>query len=457
MKKYIGTKQFYIAVFSLIIPIMLQQLFVSLAGYVDSLMVNNYGGNANAYNGVSAANRLIFVFNFAFMGLGAAASVFISQFFGAGKDDKVKETIRISLLFSIIFGIISLIIMIICGNRIIDLFIQNPESRKYGYDYLYYLRFGIILMVVNTVLANTFRNLRLPKVSLFAAVMGIIANIFFNYCLIYGNFGFKELGASGASIGTVISKIIEFSIFIIVLIFRKEEYFKGLFKIFNFSKQLIINFIKKGMPLILNELCWALGMILVIKFYTYKNDLWYNAYAYSQNISDLFFIVFSGLGTGIAVFMGNTLGQGKFDKALKEFNWFRGLSLLMGITLGLLMAISSPFIVLLFNPEPETKILVIKILRVTSIFITVYCFTATNFFTLRAGGDTVRAFIVDQSPTYFICLPIAIILGVNAQRFSLTVVEIYFIAHLSDVVKLILGNIFIKQKKWLKNLTTQYS
>ena len=55
-KKFIGTKVFYKQVFIIILPIMLQQLLMNLAGYVDNVMINSFGGNANAYNGVNAAN-----------------------------------------------------------------------------------------------------------------------------------------------------------------------------------------------------------------------------------------------------------------------------------------------------------------------------------------------------------------------------------------------------------------
>ena len=90
MKKYLGDRRFYRQFLTLIIPIMLQQLFVSIAGYVDNLMINSYGGNELAYNGVSAANRLMFVCNFVWMGLAATASIFIAQYFGAKDEQNVK-------------------------------------------------------------------------------------------------------------------------------------------------------------------------------------------------------------------------------------------------------------------------------------------------------------------------------------------------------------------------------
>ena len=106
MKKFIGDKNFYKRVFVIIIPIMLQQLFLSLAGYIDNIMINSYDELHCAYNGVSAANRLMFVCNFVWLGLIAAVNIFTAQFFGANDQKKVKETLRFSIYVSILFAIL---------------------------------------------------------------------------------------------------------------------------------------------------------------------------------------------------------------------------------------------------------------------------------------------------------------------------------------------------------------
>ena len=114
-------------------------------------------------------------------------------------------------------------------------------------------------------------------------------------------------------------------------------------------------------------------MVLLAMFYTYKNDIWYNAYGYSQNVSELFNIVFAGLGNGTAVFIGASLGRGDFDQALRDSYRFKGLGIMMGVIVGTLMLILSPVIVSLFNPTDEVRQLTISLLTVSGIFTGVYC------------------------------------------------------------------------------------
>lgn len=454
IKKYIGNKEFYLTVFSLIIPIMIQQLFVSIAGYVDNLMINNYGGSMHAYNGVSAANRLMFVCNFVWMGFASSASIFIAQYFGAKKEEKVKEAIVLSVIIAIVVGIISMLVIQFFGNYIVNSFVQEPEARAYGYQYLKYLKYGTVIISINIALGSAFRSVRLPFIAMIASIVGIIINIFLNWGLIFGNLGFPELGAGGAAIATIISKTVELLILIVMVVFVKEECFKGLIRKVKVSKEIWISFFKKAVPLVSNELLWSLGMILFAKYYTYQNDVWYNAYGYSQNISDLFFIVFAGLGTGTAVIIGNRLGKGEFEEVEKEFYHFRGLGIIMGLTVGGLMFLTAPLTSMMFTTEPVTQNLVIGILRITAVFTAVYCYNSVSFFTLRAGGDSFRAFVLDQAPTYLIGLPICMGLGMNAKNLGLSIIQVYFIAHILDVSKIFLGNYFIRKKRWLQNLTT---
>ena len=455
MKKYIGDKRFYKQVFTLILPIMLQQLFVSIAGYVDNLMINEYGDGPLAYNGVSAANRLMFVCNFVWMGLAATASIFIAQYFGAKNKEKIKESIRLSLVVEMIFGVIGALVLLLFGQMVVNSYVQDPMSREFGYDYIKVMATGVIFIALNTALSNSLRSVKKATLPLVSGVIGIIVNVCLNYCFIFGNFGFPELGATGAAIATVISKVVEFVVFVVAIIVMKEENFKGLLKSLKISKNLVKEYIKKGIPLVTNELLWALGMVILTAMYTYKNDLWYNAYSYSQNISDLFFIVFAGIGTGTAVIVGESLGKSDFERAEKDFYSMKGLSIMMGAFVGVLMIITSPYISLMFEPTLEVKEMMIKVLNVTAICCAIYCYNSVSFFVLRSGGDTTRAFILDQTPTYLIAIPLAAILGINASKWGLALPLIYLITHSSDVFKIFLGNYFVNKKTWLVNLTTE--
>ena len=128
---------------------------------------------------------------------------------------------------------------------------------------------------------------------------------------------------------------------------------------------------------------------------------------------------------------------------------------MMGGFVGILMMITGPYIANLFNPTPESKKILVEVLNVTGIFCAIYCYNSVSFFVLRSGGDTTRAFILDQTPTYVIGIPLAIIFGLNAKAWGLSLGVIFLITHFNDVFKIFLGNYFVNKKKWLTNITTE--
>ena len=453
LKKYIGTKIFYKQVFIIILPIMLQQLLMNLAGYVDNVMINSYGGNANAYNGVNAANRFIFVCNFIFIGLAACASIFIAQYFGAKNKDKINESVRLGLIVSLIFGFLCFGAITLFGNNVVNLFVQSEDIRAYGYEYLRYIRYGVILSAIIVTFGTAFRSVGRPKVALINAIIGIVVNVFFNWCMIFGHLGFSPMGAKGAAIATDLSRVAELVGYVILILFEKKSWFYGCFKKIRISLPLVREYIKRAIPLVFNELLFSIGAVLLARYCTYKNDTWYNAYAYAQNISELFFIVFAGLGNGTGIIIGSALGNDELDKALEYSFYFKGLAVMMGLIVGVLMIILAPLIAKLFNPSDEVYPLLMSILRITAICMAIYCYNSVCFFILRAGGDAVKAFILDQIPTYIISVPIAVIFGINASKLGIGLVAVYALTHIADFLKIFMANFFVSKKTWLVNIT----
>ena len=381
LKEFFGDKKFYKLTFAIILPIMVQQLLLSVAGYIDSLMINGYGGSSTAaYDGVSAANRMVFVLNFIWLGFAITASIFIAQYYGAKNESKVKESLQLSLIVSVIIGIVSFFIIQLFGESIVNAYIQDPIRRQFGYDYLNYFKWGSVITAVNLTFASAFRSIKRPNVALYASLSGILVNVFLNYCLIFGKLGFPEMAASGAALATVISRVEETLVFIGVVIFSKNQFInKHIFVKFNITKDLTKQYFKKGIPVVLNEVLWSLGMVLFTLFYTYKNDVWYNAYAISQNISDLFFIIFSGLGNGSAVIIGNSLGKSDFEQAKKDGKRLMGLAIILGVAMGILMIATGPLIIKMFNTTASSRKLIMGILIVTGIFLTIYSYNSVCF------------------------------------------------------------------------------
>ena len=263
LKNYIGTKAFYKTAFAIIIPVVVQQLILSVAGFIDNFMINGY--SVNAYAGVSTANRFMFIINFFWIGLTAAISIFVSQYYGAKDRKNIIGTFQLGLLLAVVIGIISTFVIIFAGPLLIKSFLPLNEpdqiaSVKFGIDYVTVIGYGAIFFLLPFMISVFFRATGRPKVPLIAGIIGIIVNISFNYILIYGHFGFPEMGATGAALATVISKIVELVVLIIFAIFfSNEKYTNEIFKKPIITGRLVSMYFKKERRLSLMKCYGHLG------------------------------------------------------------------------------------------------------------------------------------------------------------------------------------------------------
>lgn len=459
IKKFFGDKAFYKLALGLIIPVIIQQLILSIAGYVDNFMINGY--DSVAYAGVSVANRFIFIVNFFWIGIAAGISIFVAQYFGAKMEKHITGTIQLGIILSLIFGVISFFLIYYFGPVMIKLFFKEQNSDDllaigFGIEYIKVISYGSVIILLNFMVSTIYRSLSKPKIPLIAGVIGISANIIMNYIFIYGYLGVAEMGAKGAALATVISKGIELSILVfIAFYYQKDGYAYKIFKKFYLQKSLVIGYLKKGLPVIANEILWAFGVTLFALFITNHNIEWIIAYGYSQNVTDLFFVYYSGMAVGTSVLIGKTLGESDFTKAKDYFNKLLGLMFISNFIAMILMVGASPLLLHFLADNKEIFMLSYKLILLNVAFIVIYGYTAMCYYTLRAGGDSLRAFLIDQLPAYLIGLPIVIFLSFMEPTWSLGLPLIFLLSKLSDLVKVFFSHYNIKKGTWLKNIAIE--
>ena len=92
---------------------------------------------------------------------------------------------------------------------------DNLKTLNYGMDYLKIMIIGLIPFVITQVYSSSLRETGNTVLPMIASVVAVIVNFCINYILIFGHFGFPQLGVTGAAIGTVVSRVVEMSINIV--------------------------------------------------------------------------------------------------------------------------------------------------------------------------------------------------------------------------------------------------
>ena len=232
MKGLIGTKSFYKTLFAISFPIVLQQLLTSSLQLIDNLMVGSLG--ELAIGSVSVVNQLYFVIILITFGALGGAGIYTAQYFGSGEYEKLKQTFRFKLIIALLLVILSLLAFTFLGRFLIGLFTENEITIDGGMTYLNIVKWSMLPWAFSIAISTTFREIGITKQLLGITLGAIITNTVLNYLLIFGNFGFPELGIAGAAYGTLASRFVEFGLMFVLLI-RKGKIFntapKDVFKI----------------------------------------------------------------------------------------------------------------------------------------------------------------------------------------------------------------------------------
>lgn len=461
MKKFIGNKAFYKEVFAIILPIMIQQGITTFVGLLDNVMVGQLNGDA--ISGVAIANQIMFIVTICYIGGLAGPGIFIAQYFGAKNDNALKEAFRAKIILTVFITIIAMVLLFIFKEPMIRSFaksdsgssgIYNEAVIKYGVQYLGIMIMSLPVFGIIQLFASTFREIKETKVPMFAGIAAVLVNLSLNSLLIFGLFGFPRLEVRGAAIATIIARVVEVSILIYIAYKNEMIFTQNIFKHFYIEPKRFKLMLRKTLPLLSNELLWSSSTTIILFAYAQRGTSVIEAFTISSTVSNLFFIIFGALATGISVMVGNELGANQIELAKENAYKLLFFAIVMCLTFGLILAGLAPITPLLYNVTEAVRWQATQFMWVIASLMWVFAFNAGIFFILRAGGMVVITFLFDATFAWVVAVPLALVLSIYT---SIPILLVYIIVESVSIFKGLIGIQIVKNGKWARNLTEHAS
>lgn len=450
MTKTIEKRNFYKKLLQLAVPIMVHQLLINSASFVDTIMIGQLGAESVA--AVGLANQMFFLINLIYFGLGSGSGVLMSQFWGAKNQNGFKKAFVLAITTSSIFALIFSFSSFFFPRQIMSFFIKDEQVIILGIQYLKIVSISYFFSSIAFIYATAFRSIHNTKIPLFVALLSLSINTLGNYVLIFGIGPFPKLGVQGAAISTTFCRFVEGAL-LIGLTYKKKNSALRLNKNSNlvFTKIFIKKFFKASSPVVLNELTWALGMVAYKYAFSKMGTNAIAAVQVTESITGLFFVVIMGFSMAASIMIGNKVGEKEYEVAQIMSNRFLFISLISGVLMGLLLLVSAPVLTRLFSLNDTVSTLIIKTLFYYSfLFPLKFVVTVIIVGIIRGGGSTTFAFLSEALCVWLIGVPsvfIAIFI------FDLPLPLVYLVMSLEEVAKTIIGFIKIKSKTWIKDFT----
>jgi putative MATE family efflux protein len=451
MNKYIGDRQFYKTLFKVAAPLVLQQLITTSVQLVDNVMVGRLGEQSIA--AVSVVNQLYFIVILITFGAMGGAGIFTAQFFGSKDFDKLKQTYRFKLMIGLGVAILSFLIFTFFGRSLISLFTSNEDTINLALGYLSYARWSAFPWIIAVAIGNTFRETGITKPLLYISLVSITTNTILNYLLIFGNFGAPNLGVEGAAIATLIARFVEFGLTWILLKKRGQHFDTTMKSVFAIDKKLLGGMIVMALPLMLNETLWSSGQTVFLYAYSTRGDQALAAMNITGAISQIVFVTFGAIATAVAVLVGNTLGRNELEEAKANSKKLFATAIMVAVVAGMILFTLSFFILNIYDVADITKQTAQFNIRINALFIPVYSFNVTLYFTLRAGGDTKSTVLMDAGYMWVIPVPVSLLL---AYLTHLPVTMMFLIIQSLEIPKMLFGLTRYRMNRWVRNLAHEH-
>lgn len=449
-------KLIYKKTLKIAVPMMIQNGITNAVGLVDNVMVGNLG--TNAVTAVSIIGQLFFVFSLAIFGGLSGPGIYAAQYFGQKNIEGFRQTFRMKHWICGLCLIAGLSVFIFAAEPLIGLYMRGEgsevdpvETMRLAKEYLGVMLIGMAPFVITQIYASSLRETGDTFMPMMAGVASVAVDVVFNYLLIFGNFGFPQLGVKGAAIATVIARFVEMTIVLTVAFAKRKKYvfLQGAYKTLLVPREVSAKIIKKGLPIFFNEFLWSAGIAAITQTYSTLGLDIVAGLNISNTLCNLLNVVFVAMGNAVGIVIGQMLGASEYEKAQKSSLKLAAFTGVMCVVLTAVLVGVSGIFPNLYNTSDDIKHLGQWFIVITALYFPVQGYLNALYFTLRSGGKTLITFLFDSVFTWVVTIPLTLLLCTFS---GLPVIGIYAIVQAADIIKVIIGFILVKRGLWISNI-----
>jgi putative MATE family efflux protein len=448
IRDYYADPEYFPNIRRIAIPIIIQQFTFAALNMLGVIFVGQKGEASVA--AVGLAGQLAFLLNLVHFGIISGAAMFTAQFWGRQDVPNLRRVLGLCLMFAVMTSLVFFALAHLVPVQILGIYTRDTGVIELGAQYIRTFSWTFLFLAITVSYGFVMRSTGNVKMPTTVSVLALLLSTFLSYALIFGRFGFPNLGIQGAAVAAVIARGLECAALVFLCYVGKTPVAASLRELTDFDAKFAGRVIKPMLPVMLNELFWALGITTYNVIYGRLGTESFAAMNIVGTIEQMAFVLFIGISNATSVMVGNRIGAGKEDEAYV----YAGRSLVLGVAGGLLTGVLLQFvktpILSLYNVSPDVIANAGNAINVITFFLWVRVNNMTIVVgILRAGGDTKFSMVLDGFIIWIVGVPLA---ALGAYVFHLPVYFVYLCAMSEEAAKWILGMRRYFTRKWIHNL-----
>ena len=432
------------------LPIALQMLMQTLLNVFDTVMVGRLG--EIEIGAIALGNQVHFLVVLFLFGVGSGAAVFASQYWGNGDTVGVRRSLGISLVFGLVGSGLVASAVVFAPRALLSVFTTDRAVIHEGSRYLRIVGPSYLFTAVTICYSAALRSVGNTRLPMYATVISIVINVVGNYLLIFGAFGFPRLAVAGAAVATASARLVEMLVVLGAVYRGRGPVAARVHDLLSWDKAFFSHFAARAVPVIGNDLFWALGFTMYTVVFGRLGTEYLATYNIADTIGRLTLVLFIGTAHATQIMIGNDVGAGRLGKARATATLLMQSIPIASTMIGLILFFPAAAVVpQFFRIGEPSRALLSQFIRLYALLIIVKVLNI-HIITgiLRGGADTRVAFLIDVVPLWAVGVPLAFLLAFVLGVPPLFTYGAFFV---EETIRCVVGIGRIRSGKWMHVIT----
>lgn len=443
---------FYKTLFQMLVVVALQNLVAYSVNMADNIMLGSY--SQDSLSAASTVNQVFFMVQQFALSIGNALVVLAAQYWGQERIEPVRTLTGIALKLGILISLVLVGICLLFPEPLLYLFTDSPRIVEEGVRYLSLIQWTFALFILSNVLMAALRSVGTVNISFYISVVSLIVNVAINYTLIFGKFGFPEMGILGAAIGTLIARVLELLIVLAYLLKfdKKTRLFTG-GGLWKRDKGLRQDYTKVYLPIMCSQVLWGISVPMQTAILGHLSADAIAANSVATTFYQYLKVVVIAMSSVSAVMIGNAIGRGDMKRIKSDARSMAVIDVAIGLALGVaLFLLRRPLLSMYSLTETATAMAMNLIIVMGYVMVGMSYQMPVSFGIIQGGGDTGFTMKMNLISTWCIVMPLSFL---AAFWWKWPVEAVVLVIQSDQIFKGLPTFLRFRKYQWMKKLTTE--
>lgn len=382
----VGSIPRHIITFAL--PLLAGNIFQQLYNMVDTWVVGNYVSN-EAFSAVGSVGPIINMLIGLFIGLSSGAGVVISQYYGAKREDKVREAVHTSIVMTLILAVVFTIAGIAMTPFMLRFMKTPAEVLPDSTAYLMIYFGGVSGLMLYNIGSGILRAVGDSRQPFYFLVISAIVNTVLDLVFVL----VCNMGVEGVALATIIAQFLS-AILVVVVLMRSKSCIRVSLRELRMSREMLQKIFRVGIPAALQMAITSFSNVFVQSYINYFGADCMSGWTAYSKIDQLMFLPMQSIALASTTFVGQNLGKEQPERARKGVRMSLILSVVFTALLMPPVMLAAPELVAFFNDKAEVVEYGTLLLRTITPFYVLCCVNQVYSGALRGAGNTRAPMII---------------------------------------------------------------